>query len=97
MHIFPTFFQDANQWFFKDKWAVGKKELLTKFLNTSKETKKLMLESDEIWDKVRPFMNAKEDKLFINPCINFLLHDCVKNCYLENLCPKWSHVYRRFV
>ncbi len=53
-------------WVFKDKWAIGKKELLTKFLNTSKETKKLMLESDEIWDKVRPFMNAKEDKLFIN-------------------------------
>ena len=21
MHIFPTFFQDANQWFFKDKWG----------------------------------------------------------------------------
>ena len=25
-----------------------------------------MLESDEIWDDVRPFMNANNDKLFIN-------------------------------
>lgn len=25
-----------------------------------------MLESDEIWKKVRPYMNAKDDKLFIN-------------------------------
>ena len=25
-----------------------------------------MLESDEIWEKVRPFMNAENDRLFIN-------------------------------
>ena len=24
-----------------------------------------MLDSDEIWDDVRPFMNANDDKLFI--------------------------------
>ena len=33
---------------------------------TSKDAKKLMLESDEIWEKVRPFMNAENDQLFKN-------------------------------
>ena len=25
-----------------------------------------MLESDDVWDDVRPFMNANDDKLFVN-------------------------------
>ena len=53
-------------WVFKDNWAKGKSDLLNKFLNVSKDTKKIMLESDDIWDKVRPFMNAKDDNLFLN-------------------------------
>ena len=28
--------------------------------------KKLMLESDDVWNDVRPFMNANNDKLFVN-------------------------------
>ena len=36
------------------------------FFKSSDEAKKLMLESDDIWNDVRPFMNAKNDKLFFN-------------------------------
>ena len=53
-------------WVFKEKWATKNKELLKNFLETSKEAKKLMLESDKIWEKVRPFMNAENDQLFLN-------------------------------
>ena len=42
-----------------------KTDLLNNFLTVSKEAKKMMLESDDIWDKVRPFMNA-EDTIFVN-------------------------------
>ena len=41
-------------------------EVFKNFLKASDQAKKLMLESDEIWDDVRPFMNANNDKLFIN-------------------------------
>ena len=40
--------------------------MIKNFFKTSKEAKKLMLESDEIWEKVRPFMNAENDQLFKN-------------------------------
>ncbi len=53
-------------WVFKENWASDKNETLENFLLASKEAKKMMLESDEIWKKVRPYMNAKDDKLFIN-------------------------------
>ena len=53
-------------WVFKEEWAEKNKVLLKNFLETSKEAKRLMLESDEIWEKVRPYMNAKNDRLFIN-------------------------------
>ncbi len=64
-------------WVFKDSWASGKLDLLNKFLNVSKETKRVMLESDEIWDRVRPFMNAKDDNLFLN----------LRNIYREGIPP----------
>lgn len=53
-------------WVFKDKWASKNQELLDVFLKTSKKAKKLMLESDEIWQKIRPFMNVEDDKLFLS-------------------------------
>jgi NitT/TauT family transport system substrate-binding protein len=53
-------------WVFKDKWASKNQELLNVFLKTSKKAKKLMLESDEIWLKIRPFMNVEDDKLFLS-------------------------------
>ena len=53
-------------WVFNEKWAKNKASILNNFLLASKEAKKLMLESDDIWKKVRPYMNAKDDTLFQN-------------------------------
>ncbi len=53
-------------WVFKDNWARDNNDLLDKFLLASQEAKKLMLKSDKIWENIRPFMNADDDKLFYN-------------------------------
>ncbi len=53
-------------WVFKENWAQKQTDLLDNFLSTSREAKKLMLDSDEVWEKVRPFMNADDEKLFKN-------------------------------
>ena len=53
-------------WVFKEKWGKETNEVFNNFLRSSDEAKKLMLESDDIWNDVRPFMNAKNDKLFFN-------------------------------
>ena len=53
-------------WVFKEKWVGKSEEVFSNFLKASDEAKKLMLESDEIWERVRPFMNASNDKLFKN-------------------------------
>ena len=53
-------------WVFKDKWAKSNENILRDFLSVSKKSKDLMLESDDIWQKVRPYMNADDDRLYIN-------------------------------
>ena len=53
-------------WVFKDNWATSNKKILKDFLSVSKKSKELMLESDDIWQKVRPYMNADNDKLYLN-------------------------------
>ncbi len=53
-------------WVFKDSWGQNNKDLLAKFIKASNEAKKVMNESDEIWSKVRPNMNADNEDLFIN-------------------------------
>ncbi len=53
-------------WVFKEKWGEESTDVFQRFLKSSNEAKKLMLESDEIWEDVRPFMNASDDKLFVN-------------------------------
>ena len=53
-------------WVFKEKWVGESEEVFKNFLKASDEAKKLMLESDDIWEKVRPYMNASDDKLFKN-------------------------------
>ena len=53
-------------WVFKEKWGEKSTEIFKNFLKASDEAKKLMLESDDVWDDVRPFMNANDDKLFVN-------------------------------
>ena len=53
-------------WVFKEKWVNESEEVFKNFLKASDEAKRLMLESDDIWKKVRPYMNASDDKLFKN-------------------------------
>ena len=53
-------------WVFKEKWGEKSTEIFKNFLRASDEAKKLMLESDDVWNDVRPFMNANNDKLFVN-------------------------------
>ena len=53
-------------WVFKEKWVNESEEVFKNFLKASEEAKRLMLESDDIWKKVRPYMNASDDKLFKN-------------------------------
>jgi len=53
-------------WVFKDSWAGENKKLLNDFLSVSNKSKKLMLESDDIWKKIRPNMNAGNEKLFFS-------------------------------
>ena len=52
-------------WVFKEKWAKEQQSLLDDFLSISDEAKQLMLTSDDIWEKVKPYMNADNDKLFL--------------------------------
>jgi len=53
-------------WVFKEKWAEKAQVSFNKFLSASKEAKKQMLKSDKVWEKIRPNMNAKDERLFIN-------------------------------
>ena len=53
-------------WVFKDSWGEKNKQLLNAFLKASNEAKQMMNESDDIWKKVRPYMNADDDNLFSN-------------------------------
>ena len=52
-------------WVFKEKWAKEQQSLLDDFLSISDQAKQLMLTSDDIWEKVKPYMNADNDKLFL--------------------------------
>ena len=51
-------------WVFKEKWGKETNEVFNNFLRSSDEAKKLMLESDDIWNDVRPFMNAKANMTY---------------------------------
>ena len=52
-------------WVFNEEWAAEHKELVSGFLQASREAKDLLLSSDEEWDKRRPMMKAKDDKVFV--------------------------------
>ena len=53
-------------WVFRDDWGKNNNDVLDNFLKASDEAKKIMLESDKIWDKIRPNMMAEDDLLFSN-------------------------------
>ncbi len=52
-------------WVFRDEWGMNNQTKLNNFLEASKEAKRIMLESDEIWEKIRPNMNVAEDSIFV--------------------------------
>ena len=53
-------------WVFRDNWGKNNNVLLKNFLKASDEAKEIMLESDKIWEKIRPNMMAEDDLLFSN-------------------------------
>ena len=53
-------------WVFRDNWGNNNNDILKSFLKASDEAKKIMLESDKIWEKIRPNMMADDDLLFSN-------------------------------
>ena len=53
-------------WVFRDNWGKNNSVVLDNFLKASDEAKKIMLESDKIWEKIRPNMMAEDDLLFSN-------------------------------
>ena len=53
-------------WVFKEQWAKKNEKLLKRFLETSEEAKNIMLKSDDVWEKIRPYMNANENSVFTN-------------------------------
>lgn len=52
-------------WVFRDDWSDKNVDLLKRFLKTSDEAKKVMLESDEVWNSIKPSMKVKDEKTFI--------------------------------
>ena len=52
-------------WVFRDEFSENNKETLNKFLASSNETKKIMFESNESWEKIRPIMKAENEDTFI--------------------------------
>ena len=53
-------------WVFRDEFADNNKLILDKFLKSSDEAKKIMFESPESWEKIRPIMKAENEDTFIN-------------------------------
>tara|TARA_B100000989_G_C19469822_1_gene440130 strand:- start:219 stop:1193 length:975 start_codon:yes stop_codon:yes gene_type:complete len=53
-------------WVFRDDWAKKNALTLQNFVKASNEAKTLMLNSDEVWNKVKPSMNVKSESTFVN-------------------------------
>ena len=53
-------------WVFRDDWAEKNSLTLQNFVKASNEAKTLMLNSDEVWDKVKPSMNVQSEATFVN-------------------------------
>ena len=56
----------AYGWVFSNDIAKNKDALINKFLNASKEAKKIMLSSDSEWERIFPLTNAKDRTTLIH-------------------------------
>ena len=53
-------------WVFNESWGNQNKDILNDFLSSSKQAKELMLEDDNVWEKIRPNMNVSDDIVYQN-------------------------------
>lgn len=53
-------------WVFNKSSALKNSELYNKFLNSSKEAKNILLNSDSEWERLKPKMRVKNDEVFLN-------------------------------
>lgn len=51
-------------WIFSTKYASENKTLINNFLQAAYESKKILKDSNEEWERIRPAMKAKNDKVF---------------------------------
>jgi len=53
-------------WVFRDEWANKNSSTLKRFIQVSDEAKNLMMNSDDVWDSIRPSMRVQNDEVFKN-------------------------------
>ena len=52
-------------WVFRERWARDNAAAIAGFLRASDEAKALMLESDAVWEDLRPLMRAENEETFV--------------------------------
>jgi len=52
-------------WVFRERWAKDSAAAIAGFLRASDAAKALMLESDAVWDELRPLMRAENEETFV--------------------------------
>ena len=52
-------------WVFRERWAKDNAAAIAGFLRASDAAKALMLESDAVWDELRPLMRAENEETFV--------------------------------
>ena len=53
-------------WVFRDEYSLENRDTLINFFNASEEAKIMMSESNEVWEKIKPSMNAENEETFLN-------------------------------
>lgn len=63
-------------WVFDQTWATNNNQAITGFIQASIEAKKILLSSNEEWERIRPLTKAENDQVFSalkNGCRNIIL------------------------
>lgn len=53
-------------WVFRDEWANDNSSKLRRFIQASEEAKELMMNSDEVWESIKPSMRVKNEDVFLS-------------------------------
>jgi NitT/TauT family transport system substrate-binding protein len=53
-------------WVFRDERAIDNSSKLKRFIQASEEAKELMMNSDEVWESIKPSMRVKNEDVFIS-------------------------------